>query len=102
MSDTALQGYIVVSAIIFTLGGVGLLIRRSPLVMLMSVELMWSGAVLALITFARHVGTMDGHVFAFFAMVVAAAEVAIGLALIVVIFRRRKRVDADDIRLLKG
>lgn len=102
MSETALQGYLILSALIFTLGGVGIMVRRSPLVMLMCVELMWSGAALALITFARHVGNMDGHIFAFFVMIVAAAEVAIGLALIVVLFRRREEADADDIQLLRG
>lgn len=102
MPDVSLESYIALSAVIFALGGLGVLIRRSPLVMLMCVELMWSGAVLAFIAFARHIGDMSGHVFAFFAVIVAAAEVAIGLAIIVVIYRRRDGVDVDDIQLLKG
>lgn len=102
MAPVPIQSFLLLSAILFVLGLIGVLIRRNPLIMLMSVELMWGGAVLALIAFARHLGNMDGHVFAFFAIMVAAAEVAIGLALIVVLFRRRDAVDVDDIQFLKG
>lgn len=102
MSAVPIPSYLLLSAVLFTLGTVGVLIRRNPLIMLMSVELMWGGGVLAFVTFARHLGNMDGHIFAFFAITVAAAEVAIGLAIIVVLFRRRDAVDIDDIQLLKG
>lgn len=98
----SVQGYLVLSVIISTIGLLGLLVRRNPLILLMSVELMWGGGALAFIAFARHVGNMDGHAFAFFAMIVAAAEVAIGLALVVALFRGRDAVDIDDIQLLKG
>lgn len=98
----AIQSYLVLSAIIFAIGIIGLLIRRNPLILLMSVELLWGAGALAFIAFARYVGNMDGHVFAFFAIIVAAAEVAIGLALVVALFRGRDSVDVDDIQLLKG
>lgn len=100
--NVPVASYLLISALIFGIGTAGVLIRRSPLIMLMSVELMWGGAALAFITFARHFGNMDGHVFAFFAIVVAAAEVAIGLALVVALFRSRESADIDDIQLLKG
>lgn len=102
MSTIPVQSYLLLSAVIFMLGIVGVLVRRNPLIMLMSVELMWGGAVLAFIALARHLGNMDGQIFAFFAIMVAAAEVAIGLAIIVVLYRTRDAVDIDDIQLLKG
>lgn len=98
----SVPAYLLISAVIFAVGLVGVLVRRNPLIMLMSVELMWGGAALAFVTFARQAGNMAGHVFAFFAVIVAAAEVAIGLALVVALFRRREAVDSDEIRLLKG
>lgn len=94
--------YIAVSAVLFALGTVGVLARRSPLVMLMSIELMWGAAGLAFLTFARQWGSMSGHVAAFMIVIVAAAEAAIGLALIVLLFRDRRHVDVDDLRLLRG
>lgn len=102
MTTIPVQSYLFLSGLIFTLGIVGVLIRRNPLIILMSIELMWGGGVLAFISFARHLGNMDGQIFAFVAIVVAAAEVAIGLALIVVLYRHRDDVDVDDIQLLKG
>lgn len=102
MNGELVQGYLLVSAIIFAIGGAGLMIRRSPLVMLMCIELMWNAANLAFITFARQWGNLDGHVAAFLVITVAAAEIAIGLAIIVVIFRRRETVDVDDMRSLSG
>lgn len=98
----AIQTYLVLSAVLSSMGILGLVIRRNPLIMLMSVELMWGGAALAFIAFARHLGNLDGHVFALLAMIVAAAEVAIGLALVVALFRARDSVDVDEIQLLKG
>ena len=97
-----MQGYLLVSAIIFAVGGAGLLIRRSPLVILMCIELMWNAANLAFITFARQWGNLDGHVAAFLVITVAAAEIAIGLAIIVLIFRKKDAVDIDDMRSLSG
>lgn len=94
--------YLILSVILFTIGAVGVMVRRSPLVLLMCIELMWNSANLAFITFSRQHANMDGHIFAFVGIMVAAAEVAIGLALIVLLFRRRDAVDVDDIRTLWG
>lgn len=99
---TGTQVYIGIASVLFVLGALGVLLRRSPLAMLMSVELMWNAANLALIAFSRAHGTMDGHIFAFVVITVAAAEVAIGLAIIVMLFRRREQVDVDDVHLLNG
>lgn len=96
------NGYLALAAVIFALGGVGVLLRRSPLIMLMSVELMWNAANLALITFARMHGNMDGQIFAFLVITVAAAEAAIGLAIIVLLFRKRDHVDVDEVQSLRG
>jgi len=94
--------YLVVGALLFTIGAVGLLLRRNVLVMFMCVELMLNAANLTVVTFARALDDIGGQVIVFFTLVVAAAEVAIGLAIIVVIFRRRRGATADDVRLLKG
>lgn len=102
MSPTTVQAYIILSGIIFAIGAAGLMIRRSPLVILMCVELMWNAANLAFLTFARQWGNLDGHIMAFLVITVAAAEVAIGLAILVVIFRKAEAVDVDDVQSLKG
>ena len=94
--------YLVVGALLFTIGAVGLLLRRNVLVMFMCVELMLNAVNLTFVTFARELDDISGQVIVFFTLVVAAAEVAIGLAIIVVIFRRRRGATADDVRLLKG
>lgn len=94
--------YLVVSALIFSVGIGGVLIRRNPLVILLCLELMLNGANLALVAFARMHGNGDGQIFALIVMVVAAAEVAIGLGLIVAIYRRRLPVDVDQLRELQG
>jgi NADH-quinone oxidoreductase subunit K len=94
--------YLVVGALLFTIGAVGLLLRRNVLVMFMCVELMLNAANLTFVTFARALDDIGGQVIVFFTLVVAAAEVAIGLAIIVAIFRRRRGATADDVRLLKG
>lgn len=94
--------YVALSAILFAIGALGVMVRRSPLHILMCVELMWNAANLALLAFARARGSGDGHVFAFVVITVAAAEVAIGLALIVLFFRRRRSVDVDEARALQG
>lgn len=90
------------SAVLFTLGVIGVLARRNALIIFMSVELMLNAANLAFVTFARRMNQLDGQVFVFFVMVVAAAEVAVGLALIVTIFRTKKSTNVDDISALKG
>jgi NADH-quinone oxidoreductase subunit K len=94
--------YLVVGALMFTIGAVGLLLRRNVLVMFMCVELMLNAANLTFVTFARALNDIGGQVIVFFTLVVAAAEVAVGLAIIVAIFRRRRGATADDVRLLKG
>jgi NADH-quinone oxidoreductase subunit K len=94
--------YLVVGALLFTIGAVGLLLRRNVLVMFMCVELMLNAANLTFVTFARALDDVGGQAIVFFTLVVAAAEVAVGLAIIVAIFRRRRGATADDVRLLKG
>jgi NADH:ubiquinone oxidoreductase subunit K len=94
--------YEVVSALIFCVGAGGVLIRRNPLVILLCLELMLNAANLALVGFARMHGNEDGQVFALIVMVVAACEVAVGLGLIVAIFRRRLPIDVDEMRELQG
>ena len=94
--------YLVVSALIFSVGIGGVLIRRNPLVILLCLELMLNAANLSLVTFARMRGNGDGQMFALIVMVIAAAEVAIGLGLIVALYRRRLPVDVDALRELQG
>jgi NADH-quinone oxidoreductase subunit K len=97
-----IQYFIGLSAILFTIGILGVLIRRNAIIIFMSVELMLNSANLAFITFARMYQSLDGQVFVFFVMAVAAAEVAVGLALIVAIFRNKKSIDVDQINNLHG
>jgi NADH-quinone oxidoreductase subunit K len=94
--------YLVVSALIFCIGAGGVLTRRNPLTILLCLELMLNGANLALVAFARMWGGQDGQIFALIVMVVAAAEVTVGLGLIVAIYRRRLPVDVDDLSELHG
>jgi NADH-quinone oxidoreductase subunit K len=93
--------YLVLAAILFTIGSVGVLIRRNAIVVFMCIELMLNAANLTLVTFSRLRGALDGQVIAFFVMVVAAAEVVVGLAIIVTIFRTRRSASVDDANLLK-
>ena len=93
--------YLVLSAILFTIGAFGVLIRRNAIVVFMCIELMLNAVNLTLVTFARMNGDIDGQVIAFFVMVVAAAEVTVGLAIIVTIFRARHSASIDDASLLK-
>lgn len=95
------SAYVVLAGILFTLGSVGVLVRRNAIVMFMSVELMLNAANLAFVAFARINGNLDGQVVAFFVMVVAAAEVVVGLAIIVTIFRTRRSASVDEPNLLK-
>lgn len=97
-----MQVYVILSALLFVIGVTGVLVRRSPLIMLMAIELMWGAAAVLFISFARLYGLMDGHVFSFMIVVVGAAEAAIGLGLIVLIFRGRDAVDVDEVRTLRG
>jgi NADH-quinone oxidoreductase subunit K len=94
--------YLVVSALIFAIGAGGVLVRRNPLVILLCLELMLNAANLALVAFARAHGNQDGQVFAIIVMVVAACEVAVGLGLIVAIYRRNLPIDVDELRELQG
>ena len=97
-----LTWYLVVSALIFCIGAGGVLVRRNPLVILLCIELMLNAGNLALVGFSRAHGNMDGQIFALIVMVVAACEVAVGLGLIVAIFRRRLPIDVDELRELQG
>jgi NADH-quinone oxidoreductase subunit K len=94
--------YLTLAAILFTIGAVGLLVRRNVLVMFMCVELMLNAANLTFVTFARELDDVGGQAAVFFVLVVAAAEVVVGLGVIVAIFRRRVGATADDIHVLKG
>jgi NADH-quinone oxidoreductase subunit K len=98
---TAIADFLVLSGILFSIGTVGVLTRRNALVVFMSVELQLNAVNLALIGFSRMRGDLDGQVLAFFSMVVAAAEVVVGLAIIVSVYRRRHSVNVDDARLLR-
>ncbi|MEV6965838.1 NADH-quinone oxidoreductase subunit NuoK [Hamadaea flava] len=93
--------YIVLSAALFTIGAVGVLIRRNAIVLFMCIELMLNAANLSLVTFSRINGSLDGQIMAFFSMVIAAAEVVVGLAIIMAIFRTRRSASVDDANLLK-
>ena len=94
--------YQILAAILFTIGVVGVLVRRSALVIFMSIELMLNAVNLSFYAFSRQHASLDGHIFVFFVMAVAAAEVAVGLAILVSIFRNRETANVDDVRLLKG
>jgi NADH-quinone oxidoreductase subunit K len=102
MPSVPLLWYQLLAAVLFTIGVVGVLVRRSALIIFMSIELMLNAVNLSLIAFSRQHGTMDGHILVFFVMAVAAAEVSIGLAIIVAIFRNRETASVDDVHLLKG
>jgi NADH-quinone oxidoreductase subunit K len=93
---------VALSAILFTLGVIGVLIRRNAIIAFMSVELMLNASNLAFIAFARSLQQVSGHIFVFFVIAVAAAEVAVGLALIVTIFKTKHSIDVDQVSSLKG
>ncbi len=97
-----LSYYIALSALLFVLGGLGVLIRRNPLIIFMSIELMLNSANLAFVAFARQLNVFSGQIIVLFVMTVAAAEVAVGLALIVIIFRNKHSIDVDLMNSLKG
>ena len=96
------MAYLAVSAILFVIGVVGVLVRRNALIIFMCIELMLNAGNLALVAFAKYLNSIDGQVLVFFVMTVAAAEVAVGLALIVNVYRSRETVYVDEINLLKG
>ena len=98
----SMNWYLGVSAIVFCIGAGGILVRRSPVVILLCIELMLNAANLALVAFSRAHGNMDGQIFALIVMVIAACEVAIGLGLIVALYRRRLPIDVDELRELQG
>jgi NADH-quinone oxidoreductase subunit K len=100
--DITADYYLVLAALLFTIGAVGLLTRRNVLVMFMCVELMLNAVNLTFVSFAKALNDIGGQVIVFFTLVVAASEVAVGLAIIVAIFRRRPDATADDVDLLKG
>jgi NADH-quinone oxidoreductase subunit K len=97
-----MTSYITLSLILFSIGSVGVLVRRNAIIVFMCVELMLNSTNLAFVSFARQHGNLDGQAAAFFVMVVAAAEVVIGLAIIVSIYRTRRSVNVDDANLLKA
>lgn len=97
-----IEAYIVLSAVLFILGAMGVILRRNAILVFMSVELMLNAANLALVAFARQWNNADGHVFVFFVITVAAAEVAVGLALIVAIFRNKQSINIDELHQMEG
>jgi NADH-quinone oxidoreductase subunit K len=102
MIPATLHTYLCVSVALFAIGLIGVLIRRNTLVIFMCLELMLVASTLALVAFSRFNGTLDGNVFVFFILTVAAAEVAVGLALIVALFRRRQTIQVDQLNSLKN
>jgi NADH-quinone oxidoreductase subunit K len=96
-----LSAYLILSGILFSIGVIGFLVRRNLIVMFMSIELMLNAANLAFVAFSRYLNSMDGQIFVFFVMTVAAAEAAVGLAIILAVFRTKETVNADEINLLK-
>jgi NADH-quinone oxidoreductase subunit K len=99
---TPISFYLLLGAILFTFGTLGVLIRRNALIIFMSIELQLNAVNLTLVAFSRQHGNLNGQVLAFFSMVVAAAEVVVGLAIIVSLYRKRRSADVDDANLLKG
>ena len=102
MIAPSLQAYLSISVALFAIGLLGVLLRRNTLVVFMCLELMLVASTLALVAFSRYNGTLDGSVFVFFILTVAAAEVAVGLALIVALFRRRQTIQVDQLNTLKN
>lgn len=97
-----LSGYLIMSAILFSIGVVGVLIRRNPLIIFMSIELMLNAVNLSFVALSSFLDSADGQMFVFLVLTVAAAEVVVGLALIVSIFRTRRAIDVDDMNVLRG
>lgn len=102
MITASLNTYLTLSALLFAIGFFGVLLRRNTLVLFMGLELMLVASTLALVAFSRYNGTMGGNVFVFFILTVAAAEVAVGLAIIVALFRKRRTIEVDELNALKN
>ncbi|GAC1468529.1 MAG: NADH-quinone oxidoreductase subunit NuoK [Desulfuromonadaceae bacterium] len=96
-----LNSYLIVSAILFAIGTIGVLTRKNIIVIFMCIELMLNAVNLTFVAFSRHLGNLDGQVFVFFIMTVAAAEAAVGLALIIAFFNNKESIDVDDVNLMK-
>ncbi|RII28664.1 MAG: NADH-quinone oxidoreductase subunit NuoK [Geobacter sp.] len=96
-----LEKYLILSAILFSIGTLGVLIRRNAIVMFMCIELMLNAVNLTFIALSKHLGNIDGQVFVFFVMTVAAAEAAVGLALMIAFFKNRESIDVEDINMMK-
>src|SRR5437660_2046580 len=97
-----LSAYLIMSAILFTIGSIGVLARRNPLIIFMSIELMLNAVNLAFVAFSSFLDSADGQMFVFIVLTVAAAEVVVGLAIIVSIFRTRGNIDVDEMNVLRG
>jgi NADH-quinone oxidoreductase subunit K len=97
-----LSAYLIVGALLFTIGTIGVLVRRNPLVMFMSIELMLNAVNLSFMAFAHFLNSVDGWMFVFLVLTVAASEVVVGLSIIVSIFRSRRSIDVDELSSLKG
>ena len=97
----ALNNYLILSAILFAIGTVGVLTRRNAIVIFMCVELMLNAVNLTFVAFSRYLGNIDGQVFVFFVMTVAAAEAAVGLALMIAFYKNRESIDVEDVNLMK-
>lgn len=102
MSSVPTEAFIMLSLVLFILGAMGVLLRRNAIIIFMSVELMLNASNLALVAFARQWSNIDGQIFVFFVMTVAAAEVAVGLALIVAIFRSKQSINIDELHQMEG
>ncbi len=102
MIAASLNAYITLSAVLFAIGLFGVLLRKNTLIIFMGLELMLVASTLALVAFSRYNGTMGGNVFVFFILTVAAAEVAVGLAIIVALFRKRQTIEVDELNSLKN
>lgn len=100
MTDT--NFYLVLGAVLFSLGTLGVLIRRNAIVMFMCIELMLNAVNLTLVALSKHFGAVDGQIFVFFVMAVAAAEAAVGLAIILLVFRNFYTVEAADVHVMRG
>ncbi len=101
MTSVPLSWYLILSAVLFTLGAAGFLFRRNLITMFMSIELMLNAVNLSLIAFSYRLNQVDGHIFAFFVMVVAAAEAAVGLAIILTVFKNRATLEIDEVSSMK-
>jgi NADH-quinone oxidoreductase subunit K len=102
MPEVTIEWYVALSTILFVIGALGVLLRRNAIIIFMSIEMMLNAANLLFVAFARYLQDIDGQVLVFFVITVAAAEVAVGLALIVTIFRTKQSISIDEINLMKG